>query len=298
MGTDSPPSLVVQSIVYLNLPADVTRAARAVAHSASLAQASGRISDWTYVVGDCSPQPALKNDASTIEAEIRAAGGEFAYHPFASNLGHGGGHNRLAETRDSDLLLFLNPDGILDPTSITILVDATQNLVGAVDARQLPVEHPKDYDATSGDTSWASGACLMTPRHVYAAIGGFDETFFLYGDDVDYSWRVRRHGHRVVHAPAARMFHDKRLTVSGDWPGTEAELRYSAQASLLLAHKYSRPDRLLRLRKSFSSSGDPYALAALDDFDRRRASGTLPTQIDQGHAVAQFVNGNYATHRY
>lgn len=293
-------SLAIQSVVYLNELPELERAARAAAVSAASAVSSGSIASWTYVIGDGSPTPLFDaTDIARIDALISDAGGAFVYDYFDSNLGHGGGHNRLADRGTHDLLLFLNPDGILGPRAVTVLADAVRGDVGAADARQIPIEHAKEFDAATGDTSWASGACLMTRASVFSVAGGFDaETFFLYGDDVDYSWRVKIAGYRVVHCAAARLFHDKRLTVTSDWPATEAELKYSAEASLFLAHKYSRPDLVASLLSSFAERGDAHSLAAVRLYEARRASNTLPTPLDERHRVGQFVNGNYAIHRY
>lgn len=300
MPSTPPLSLSIQSVLYGNSPLDTVRSAQAVAQSARLARERGTLSDWSYALGDgladaARPDGHLERLASIVES----AGGAFSYLHFGSNLGHGGGHNELARGADTAMLLFLNPDGILDPGALDVLLGAVDETVGAGDARQLPIEHPKDYDSTTGDTSWASGACLMTPRSVFEAVGGFDhESFFLYGDDVDYSWRVRLAGRRVVHVPDARMFHDKRLTTSGDSEVGEADHVYSPQASLLLAHKYSRPDILRGLRADFLRGGNPYRAAAVADFDAREAAGRLPEPLDADHSVAQFVSGNYARHRY
>jgi GT2 family glycosyltransferase len=166
------------------------------------------------------------------------------------------------------------------------------------DARQVPFEHPKDYDPVTGDTSWSSGACSMTQRTAFERIGGFDhETFFMYCDDVDYSWRLRLRGYRAVYAPSAALFHDKRLSLEGDMQAGASELYYSAEAALMLAHKYSRPDIVNRLTKSFHN-GDENAKRALTEYESRRGAGTLPTPLDGDHRVGQFTRGNYAVHRF
>ncbi|QYH34851.1 hypothetical protein [Salinibacterium sp. M195] len=299
-GNGASRSLTIQSVVYLNEILELERAANAARVSASAAVRSGVITSWKYVVGDCSPSPLFNSDdIRRYEQLASQAGGEFVYEYFDENLGHGGGHNRLAAQGTSDLLLFLNPDGILGPHAVSVLAQCVTDDVGAADARQLPIEHPKEFDAGSGDTSWASGACLMTQTSVFSQSGGFDsETFFLYGDDVDYSWRVKLAGYRVVHCPAARLFHDKRLSVTSDVTATEVERRYSAEASLFLADKFSRPDLVASLSRSFMRQGDSHSRAAVALLESRRASNSLATPLDRQHDVGQFVNGNYALHRY
>jgi len=53
----------------------------------------------------------------------------------------------------------------------------------------------------------ATGACLAIRREVYAEIGGFDESFFMYIEDVDFSHRLKSHGKKIFYLPSAHVFH-------------------------------------------------------------------------------------------
>jgi GT2 family glycosyltransferase len=297
--TDAP-TLSVQSVLYGTEPSTVAHVAASVANSSSWALDAGVISAWQFAVGDSSPVPSLSAaEVDDIAEACALAGGAFSYEFFDANLGHGGGHNQLSTHSATDLLLFLNPDALLAPDTLTELVLSLGDGVGATDGRQVPLEHPKNFAEGSGDESWASGACLLTRRSVFDAIGGFDtETFFMYCDDVDYSWRVKLAGHRVVYSPAARVFHDKRLDLTGSYHPGDAEIYYSAEAAILLAHKYSNPRRVRSLLTRFRAEGSAPALKAAFEFEARRSAGTLPTPIDTDHRVAQFVGDNYAEHRF
>ena len=83
--------------------------------------------------------------------------------------------------------------------------------VGMVEARQTPLEHAKEYNTkTGGETEWASTACTVFKTEVYNKINGFDaETFFLYCDDLDFSWRVRLAGYKIIYMPSAIVYHAK-----------------------------------------------------------------------------------------
>lgn len=293
-------SLDVQSVLYGNHPLDIVRAAEALAHSVRLAVADGAISAWSLHLGDCSPEPALDADAlERIGELVGGAGGTLDHVVFGENLGSAEGHNRLAARGEGELLLILNPDAQVSPDTIGELAEALTGEVALAEARQVPFEHPKEYSRDTGDTSWASTACALTEREVFSALGGFDSsTFFLYCDDVDYSWRVRLAGRRVVYVPAATVFHDKRLTSTGDWPASAAEVYYSAEAALLLAYKYSRPDILSGLVDRYAKDREPAVRKALGEYRARAAAGTLPPPIDAAHRVAQFTKGNYAVHRF
>ena len=293
-------SVDIQSVVYMNLPLDLIRAAEAVSNAARVAREEGYLDAWSFRLGDGSPEPMLaESDLLEIEMLVARSGGVFQYESFGKNLGSAAGHNLLATRGDAEQLVILNPDALMDPQSLTIMLRTIADDIGFVEARQLPVEHPKEYDAATGDTAWGSTACAMIPRVVFTTLRGFDaETFFLYCDDVDFSWRVRLSGRRVVFQPAARLFHDKRLTPTGDWPSSNAERYFSAEAALLLAYKYSRPDVLNQNLAAFRSSSESDLQRALAAFEERKVEGRLPQQIDPENKVATFVAGNYTRHRY
>jgi GT2 family glycosyltransferase len=171
--------------------------------------------------------------------------------------------------------------------------------VGVAEARQLPLEHPKDYDPVAGDTSWASTCCIVVRRSVFDALGGFDhDTFPLYCDDVDFSWRVRAAGHRVVVAPFATVFHDKRPRHDGVWPASDVEVYHSTLGRLMLATRWDRPDILDETVTWIEGNGAPMQVKALADFRARAVEGRVPAPVPGAAAVAQFVNGEYAVHRF
>ena len=219
---------------------------------------------------------------------------------FDDNLGSARGHNRLLVEAASDLVVIANPDVLAAPNLLIELVGAwARPRAGFVEARQLPIEHPKYYHPQTGETSWASTACAMGSTELFKQLNGFDaDTFFLYCDDVDFSWRVRLAGLQVVHQPSAVVFHDKRLTSEGGWIAGAAERYYSAEAGLLLPYKYSRPDLTDKYLEIFDASEDEHLVKAAGAFRLRAETGRLPTPIDPDHIVAEFVDGGYARTRY
>jgi GT2 family glycosyltransferase len=61
--------------------------------------------------------------------------------------------------------------------------------------------------ARERDVDWVSGACLMTRRALLETIGGFDESFFLYSEDVDLCARIRAQGKKIVFTPDVEVTH-------------------------------------------------------------------------------------------
>lgn len=57
------------------------------------------------------------------------------------------------------------------------------------------------------EPDWVSASCFLARRQALEAAGGFDESFFLYEEDVDLCLRVRRAGGRVLYTPRAEVVH-------------------------------------------------------------------------------------------
>ena len=128
----------------------------------------------------------------------------------SSNVGFGRGHNANASRGSAPWFLVLNPDCVLEPGALEILLDAAETDGGGTvgwEMRQIPYEHPKAYDPVTGETSWTSGAATLYRRAAFEAAEGFDPGIFLYGEDVDLSWRLRARGGRLRYVPRAALVH-------------------------------------------------------------------------------------------
>jgi GT2 family glycosyltransferase len=66
---------------------------------------------------------------------------------------------------------------------------------------------PARYE-TAGEAEWISGAAIMVRRTLLERIGGWDETYFHYGEDMDLCRRIRSLGFSVRYEPAARVVHE------------------------------------------------------------------------------------------
>lgn len=93
--------------------------------------------------------------------------------------------------------------------------------------------------ATIRDTGWLSGACILVRRSVFGTLGGFDEDFFMYFEDVDLGYRIGCAGYRNVYAPSAVIHHVGGTSTSGV---SERMLQaHHASARLFISHKYPGP---------------------------------------------------------
>ena len=298
--TDEPVSVQIQSILYHNELSDLERTLASLARTAELSIAKRLVSHFHLYWGDCSPGPCLSPKQVACLREKYASVFSFEYTFFGENLGSARGHNTLAKAASTDFLFICNPDVVSSPDLFEQLLRPFTRLgIGIVEGKQLPFEHPKDYDKITGETSWASTACALVPLSLFHSTNGFDaDSFFLYCDDVDFSWRVRLAGYRVIHQPAALVFHDKRLSDGGAWQPSNAEHYYSAEAALFLAHKWSRPDLVDDILLDFKSSDSQSLRKAVKAFEQKRDNGDLPAPLDSAHEVGQFVGAFYAKHRF
>jgi GT2 family glycosyltransferase len=91
---------------------------------------------------------------------------------------------------------------------------AAAHFVGTMVLRHgyLPVE---DAPAQTVLVDGCIGACLLVDRAKTLAIGGFDETYFFYFEDLEFSIRLRALGHRLICEPSAVAYHDRGLGTPG-----------------------------------------------------------------------------------
>jgi GT2 family glycosyltransferase len=300
-GPGTNPSLRVQVVLYLHHPGTAMRVASSLAASMRVAKERGVLDRVELYLGDSSPASFSPGEIEGIETYGRHAGfSDTRYVHFDANLGSAGGSNRLADGAATDFILVLNPDTYASPGLLAELLDAAlEPGVGAVDARQIPLEHPKRYDLATGDTSWASGACMLIRQSAFREVGGFDDTyFFLHCDDVDLSWRLRLAGWQVRHAPTAVVFHDKRIAGHGSIEPSETEVYHSLRGRLLLARRFGTPELEATTIADVERHGNESQKLAVEDFRRQLEEGKVPERIAGAERVAQFIDGEYAEHRF
>jgi N-acetylglucosaminyl-diphospho-decaprenol L-rhamnosyltransferase len=165
--------------------------------------------------------------------------------PTGANLGFGRAANRGVAETATPYVLILNPDAIVHPGAVGALAAALRAddglaIVGPrVDnpdgtlypsARRFPEigvaaghaflglvrpsnRYTRNYRMLDADRSragpvdWVSGTCMLVRRRAFDAVGGFDEAYFMYVEDVDLCWRLWRAGWRVAYEPTARVTH-------------------------------------------------------------------------------------------
>jgi hypothetical protein len=166
--------------------------------------------------------------------------------PLRENRGFAYGCNRGWSMGHSQYVLFLNPDARIAPASLRTLVELLgrdphigiaapliQNEDGSIERslRRFPrlrstyaqvlylqrlfpradwsdeLVHDLSAYETRRSADWVSGACMLVRRELLDRLGGLDEQFFLYCEDIDLCKRVHDAGYDVVFEPEALAVH-------------------------------------------------------------------------------------------
>jgi GT2 family glycosyltransferase len=158
-----------------------------------------------------------------------------------ANLGFAAANNRAAVAARGRWLVLLNPDAYAEPGFIRALLAAAADhpAIRCFTARQRMAEDPERLDGL-GDAMTVigfpfrgdfgnpdpgaigpaevfspCGAAMMIDRALFLEMGGFDERFFCYCEDVDLGYRLRLRGERVLLAPHAIVRHEGSASTGG-----------------------------------------------------------------------------------
>ncbi len=171
----------------------------------------------------------VDNGSSDGSADVAAAHGATVVRGSV-NAGFAAGCNRGAALGHAKTILFLNPDAVIDADSLERLAAvfyddpeigvASPRLVYPRGHRQR-VQWP--YPSAAG--AWREalglhrqeeeshggfviGACLAVRREAFEAVGGFDERFWLYGEEADLCRRIEELGWTIRRVPSAAAIHE------------------------------------------------------------------------------------------
>jgi GT2 family glycosyltransferase len=84
------------------------------------------------------------------------------------------------------------------------------------------------------DVGVITGCFLLAPASIWEELGGFDERYFMYGEDVDLAMRARAAGYRLTICPDAKLVHE--VGQSSATPVDKTLLLYRGKASLVRSH--------------------------------------------------------------
>ncbi|MEZ4668970.1 MAG: glycosyltransferase family 2 protein [Anaerolineae bacterium] len=205
-------------------------------------------------VSDLSTEVIVIDNASD-DGVVPLAAERFPHVKFIfnkDNKGFAGGNNQGLAIASGRYLLLLNPDVIVKPASLKILVDFLRaNLsVGIVGPRTFDGNGELSLTANTlytpltilwqylgfdrvfsyhvygwyrhksleaiepFEVAWVQGCCLMMRREVYEQISGLDEVFFLFAEEPDFCDRASKAGWKSYFLPSAEIIHHESNSVS------------------------------------------------------------------------------------
>ncbi|MGV6858704.1 MAG: glycosyltransferase [bacterium] len=126
------------------------------------------------------------------------------------NLGFGMGHDAAIRQGSSPFALVTNVDLTLNPDALKIVAHRASTdsaSTASWELRQKPYEHPKYVDPVTLEVNWSSHACVLLRREAYEVVRGYEPRIFMYGEDVELSYRLRSHGYRLRYVPDAVVWH-------------------------------------------------------------------------------------------
>lgn len=293
--------LQIQTVLFNNDKASLERSHQTLVQAVAYGRQKGLIDSAQLLWGDSSAHPLYTQEE--IDGLNKGCFDlPLKYTFFDGNLGSAGGQNALAKDSDADFLFIINPDILAAYNIFELLLapfENSEDKVGITECKQMPVEHPKDYDIKTLETSWATGACTFIKNGIFREVGGYDSrNFFMYCDDVDLSWRVRFAGYKVLLLPNALVFHDKRFGQKGEWLPGEAEVYYSAEAAMMMAYKWSYRDLFKELMQDYERSSEPLHKKAVLKIKKRLREGAMPEPMDPDHNIGGIVERNFGKMRY
>jgi len=193
------------------------------------------------VVDNASTDGSAAAARALVTADERL-GPRVVFHEAAANLGFAAANNLAVAMCATEFVALLNPDAFPAADWLAALVAAARRHPGAAafGSRQLLAEHPDRLDGV-GDAyhvsglSWREGhgcpptladdrereifspcaAAALYRREAFLEVGGFDDDFFCYFEDVDLGFRLRLAGSTAWYVPDAVVWHEGAASSEG-----------------------------------------------------------------------------------
>ena len=158
----------------------------------------------------------------------------------STNLGFARGNNLAAKVARGKYLVFLNPDTTVEAGWLSAMIAGLENNpnAGLSTSQILLMAEPGTINTCGNEIHLSgltlcrgagmargkqpaqalinavSGAAFAIRKELFETLGGFDESFFLYLEDTDLSWRARLAGYDCLFIPGSIVYHDYRLRIN------------------------------------------------------------------------------------
>jgi N-acetylglucosaminyl-diphospho-decaprenol L-rhamnosyltransferase len=184
-SSDGSAAMVAQEFPWITLLACSENVGFARGNNLAIAKANGR-----YILL-LNPDTVVLHDALTVMLHYLEGHPEIGV--VGAQLLNGDGSVQSSRRRFPTLATAFFESTWLEPFAPACLL-----------ARYNMADIPADQVA---DVDWLVGACLMAPRAIAETVGGLDEAYFMYSEELDWCRRVKAAGWRIVYLPTARIVH-------------------------------------------------------------------------------------------
>lgn len=177
-----------------------------------------------------------------------------------TNLGFAKAVNLGVKKTKSELILITNNDIAFEKNSLAELVKTliTKPKVAVVGGqvywknnnqpcvncfRLNPYLGYHQFDLSNSDQirecDWISGSCFLAPKKLFLNLGGFDEEYFFYFEDIDFCLKAKRAGYKLLYCPKAILYHSYGKTISKESVEKIFYLGYASRWRCLLKNANS-----------------------------------------------------------
>jgi N-acetylglucosaminyl-diphospho-decaprenol L-rhamnosyltransferase len=237
-----------------------------------------------------------------LNAGIEVASGELLVLMNADAWPLPGSLERLAAAAESEARAgilgprLLNPDGTLQssvrgfPTPWRLATEYLFLRWLALRSRALNAFYGSGFDHRSRrEAEFLTGAVLLVREQLFEEIGGFDEGFFMFNEEVDLCYRTREAGWSVVFCPDAEFIHVGGASTSHVWPRMYRE---QLRSHLRFLEKHYGPRRAERARRFLVLAMRFRALvfALVRQPDRRGLSQDAASWLRSAHVPALLAD--------
>jgi len=184
------------------------------------------------------------------------------------NLGYAGNNNvgiKIAMQKGADWVFVLNEDTVLDEACLAKLVEAVESdpQIGIAGPMVYHFDEPDCIQSAGGMfgpywqsihlskdepdlgqwkaphmVEWISGCAILVKRAVIEQVGMIDARFFYYWEETEWCLRTGKAGWRIIHAPAAKLWHKG---VQRNYTPKPSLMYYSTRNRLLMLSKHHAP---------------------------------------------------------
>ncbi len=228
------------------------------------------------------------------------------------NLGFSRANNQALEICKGKYVYCLNPDTEVSPGAFrgmidfmdshpdvglagTRLINPDGSLQSSTESRYPGQRHAaEELKGLKGDIAWVLGASMIARLELMKTLAGFDEGFFLYGEDIDLCLRIRQAGWIIGHIPDAVVLHWGAQSERDSLPVEVWKKKFDAESLFYRKHYSKKAIRLIERSNLIQAYWRVLTLSLTLPFSGNREKSL--TKLEKYKLVLKLLQGaNTAT---